>query len=81
MYHSPVPGIKLPPHIYGIAEKSYRELVNHSKSQCHLISGESGSGKTESCKFIVQHLLRVAGSEHPNLNVKINQVRLSPHFV
>ncbi|KAH3803694.1 hypothetical protein DPMN_131961 [Dreissena polymorpha] len=73
-YHSRDPGIPLPPHIYEIAENSYQALLRENQSQCHVISGESGSGKTESCKLIVQHLLRDAGSEETQLSAKINQV-------
>ncbi|XP_060574389.1 LOW QUALITY PROTEIN: unconventional myosin-XVI-like, partial [Ruditapes philippinarum] len=74
LYHTAISETKLPPHIYGIAEKSYKRLRFNKKSQCHVISGESGAGKSESCKYIIQHLLRVAGSEETNLNSKINQV-------
>ncbi|XP_052784010.1 unconventional myosin-XVI-like isoform X3 [Mya arenaria] len=74
-YHEkPKSDDQLPPHVYGIAENSYRALRHAGGSQCHVISGESGSGKTETCKYIVQHLLRVAGSEETHLNTKINQV-------
>ncbi|XP_060557041.1 unconventional myosin-XVI-like, partial [Ruditapes philippinarum] len=73
LYHTAISETKLPPHIYGIAEKSYKRLRFNKKSQCHVISGESGAGKSESCKYIIQHLLRVAGSEETNLNSKINQ--------
>ncbi|XP_053404293.1 unconventional myosin-XVI-like isoform X4 [Mercenaria mercenaria] len=73
-YHTATLETKLPPHIYHIAEKSYKRLLYNKKSQCHVISGESGAGKSESCKYIIQHLLRVAGSEETNLNSKVNQV-------
>ena len=65
---------ELPPHVYAVAERAYRRLVTESSSQCCVISGESGSGKTETSKFLVQHLSRISGSEEGNLNSKINQV-------
>ena len=63
------------PHIYGVAERTYRGLLSEKKPQCCVISGESGAGKTESSKYIVQHLLSRAVSEETNLNIKIQQVR------
>ncbi|KAL3848329.1 hypothetical protein ACJMK2_019197 [Sinanodonta woodiana] len=73
-YHSGELSYKLPPHIYISAESAYQNLLHAQHSQCCVISGESGAGKTESCKFIVQHLLRIAGSDETNLNSKINKM-------
>jgi myosin-5 len=47
------------PHIFGLAAKAFRDLMNARKNQCILISGESGSGKTESTKFVLQVLTAV----------------------
>ncbi|XP_062597440.1 myosin-IIIb-like, partial [Saccostrea cucullata] len=66
--------VPLPPHVYGVAEKAYRCLLSTSTSQCCVISGESGAGKTETCKFLVQHLVCIAGSEESSLRNKISQV-------
>lgn len=66
---------ELAPHIYGTAERMFRGLLGEARAQCCVISGESGAGKTESSKFLVQHLLSRASSEEANLNVKIQQVR------
>ena len=64
----------LPPHVFAIAEQCYREMMRTQQSQCILISGESGSGKTETCKYLVQHLLnRTKPFEH-SLNSKIQEV-------
>ena len=67
--------VGLPPHIFGLAEQAYNGLLVEQRSQCCIISGESGAGKTESSKYFVQHLLGVAQSEESNLNVRIQQVR------
>lgn len=40
--------------------------------------GLSGSGKTESCKYIVQHILSRSLSHETALNMKINQVKINP---
>lgn len=52
-------------------------LVNYKKKIVwflHISSGLSGSGKTESCKYIVQHILNRSLSVETALNMKINQV-------
>lgn len=47
------------PHIFGLAAKAFRDMMAVRKNQCILISGESGSGKTESTKFVLQVLTAV----------------------
>jgi Cdc6-like AAA superfamily ATPase len=53
-------------------------LVNYEKKlflfNKNVYSGLSGSGKTESCKYIVQHILNRSLSVETALNMKINQV-------
>nr|XP_057947426.1 unconventional myosin-X isoform X3 [Doryrhamphus excisus] len=47
---------ELPPHIFAIANECYRCIWKRHDSQCVLISGESGAGKTESTKLLLQFL-------------------------
>lgn len=49
-------GERRDPHIFGVASNALRELMRTRKNQCILISGESGSGKTESTKYVLQVL-------------------------
>ncbi|XP_053532982.1 unconventional myosin-Ic isoform X2 [Ictalurus punctatus] len=46
---------EISPHIFGLADNSYRALRTTRKDQCILISGESGAGKTEASKKILQY--------------------------
>uniref|UniRef100_A0A8C4DBU2 Myosin-X n=1 Tax=Dicentrarchus labrax TaxID=13489 RepID=A0A8C4DBU2_DICLA len=47
---------ELPPHIFAVANECYRCLWKRHDSQCILISGESGAGKTESTKLLLKFL-------------------------
>jgi myosin-1 len=50
-----------PPHIYAVADHMYRNLTIDNESQCVIISGESGAGKTVCAKFVMNYISRVSG--------------------
>ncbi|KAK6194550.1 hypothetical protein SNE40_000167 [Patella caerulea] len=64
----------LPPHIYATAERCLRGLKASRGPQCCIIGGESGTGKTESCKCIIKHLVDVSDAVDNQLSHKIEQI-------
>uniref|UniRef100_A0AAQ4Q340 Myosin IXb n=1 Tax=Gasterosteus aculeatus aculeatus TaxID=481459 RepID=A0AAQ4Q340_GASAC len=47
---------KLSPHIFAVADSALRAMLSRQVNQCIVLSGESGSGKTESCSYLVHCL-------------------------
>ncbi|KAG5437184.1 hypothetical protein PCANB_001161 [Pneumocystis canis] len=50
---------ELEPHIFAIAEDSYRCMIRDSMNQTIVVSGESGAGKTVSAKYIMRYFATV----------------------
>jgi myosin-1 len=55
----------LPPHVFTTATNAYRSMMSDNTPQSIVISGESGSGKTEATKYILKFL--AYASSHSNL--------------
>merc|ERR1712073_82839 len=67
-----------PPHIFGVAEGSYQGMMNLSKNQSILITGESGAGKTENTKKVISYFASIGATGkkkegEPGLEDKIVQ--------
>ncbi|GAB7354758.1 hypothetical protein MBLNU459_g5162t3 [Dothideomycetes sp. NU459] len=53
------------PHIFAMADEAFRNLVDEGANQSILVTGESGAGKTENTKKVIQYLAAVATSDTP----------------
>lgn len=51
---------KLPPHPFALSSSAYQDMIHHRREQSILVSGESGSGKTETVKIMMNHLASVS---------------------
>ncbi|KAK6359881.1 hypothetical protein TWF696_001010 [Orbilia brochopaga] len=52
------------PHIYAISDAAFRNLLDERENQSILVTGESGAGKTENTKKVIQYLASVAAGNN-----------------
>lgn len=65
---------EMPPHVYSLSDNVYRQLLQEGKNQCVIVSGESGAGKTEATKKILQFI--AAASSKSEEVKRVNDVIL-----
>jgi len=53
---------EVPPHLYAIADNAYSNMLRDRENQSMLITGESGAGKTENTKKVIQYFALVAAA-------------------
>lgn len=61
--YSRQPSTSLPPHIFATSADCVRNLQTHRRSQSVVISGESGSGKSEATKLMVMFFTKSSAKD------------------
>jgi myosin-6 len=62
---------QMPPHVFAIADKAFRDMKVLKQSQSIIVSGESGAGKTESTKHLLKYLCVNWGAQAGPIEQKI----------
>merc|ERR1712072_234512 len=50
---------EMPPHIFAIVDNAYQNMLIDHDNQSMLITGESGAGKTENTKKVIQYIAKL----------------------
>ena len=66
-----------PPHIFAIAERAWVNMGEERENQSILITGESGAGKTESTKKVIQYLAAIATDSYSHSTTHSHSQSLS----
>ncbi|KAE8910865.1 Myosin-10 [Phytophthora fragariae] len=68
------PRDSLSPHVYSTSTAAYKHMTTNEMNQSILVSGESGAGKTETTKIVMNHLASVAGGRKDKTIAKVIDV-------
>ncbi|EQC29089.1 hypothetical protein SDRG_13249 [Saprolegnia diclina VS20] len=68
------PRHNLPPHVYATSTAAYKSMTASRRNQSILVSGESGAGKTETTKILMNHLATVAGGRDDSTIARVINV-------
>ena len=69
---------ELPPHVYAVADRAWRALRTEGVDQAVVITGDSGSGKTEASKLCLQYLSAVTSHARHYHEIKFHVLQSNP---
>ncbi|KAK6018312.1 hypothetical protein OSTOST_16112, partial [Ostertagia ostertagi] len=64
---------EMPPHIFAVTDEAYRNMLQDREDQSILCTGESGAGKTENTKKVIQYLAHVAAPRSSNSKGRLEE--------
>ncbi|EZG07990.1 myosin-1 [Trichophyton rubrum CBS 735.88] len=59
--------LEVKPHVFAVAESAYYNMKAYKENQCVIISGESGAGKTEAARRLMQYIANVSGGSDSSI--------------
>ena len=63
---------------FAVTDQAYRSMRDYNLDQCIIISGESGAGKTEASKLVMQYVAAVSGKGEEVDRVKEQLLQSNP---
>lgn len=72
---------EVPPHIFAVTDGAYRSMLQDREDQSILCTGESGAGKTENTKKVIQYLAYVASSKPRGTSVSLHTGELEQQLL
>ena len=69
------------PHIFAVAEAAYKVMKRQVQDSCIVISGESGSGKTEASKIILKYISAITNNSGKNDIERVKNILVQSNVI
>ena len=66
--------VEAPPHCFTTAHRAYQSIMENGENQCIVLSGESGSGKSETFSNVLKYLTELSLAATPEIDRKYYSV-------